>query len=101
MYEIRVYDNHRDIPWKGSHIHLTPGMPLPIDDAELADHIRKFSNPEQHRGISVKEVEAKTKNPSRMTLDELRGLADSVGAEYEDSDTRSELMKRIKVTNNA
>ena len=98
-YEIRVYDKARDIPWKGDHIHLVPGHPKLIDNEEMVDHIRKFHNPEEHRAISIKEI-VEQKSVRSMKLPELREYADSIGAEYQDSDSRSDIMKRIKVKKN-
>lgn len=95
MFEVRVYDKSRDIPWKGTYIRLVAGMPMQTDDEEMVEHIRKFHNPEQHRAISIKEI-VKPKNPSRMTLAELRELADSMDVEYADSDSRSDIMKKIR-----
>lgn len=93
---IRVYDKARDIPWKGDHIHLVPGHPIETDDQEMVDHFRKFHNPAEHRAISIKEV-LEPKSVRSMNLAELREHAGSVGVEYEDSDSRNDIMKRIKV----
>ena len=95
MFEVRVYDRSRDIPWKGTHIHLVPGSAKQIDDEEMVDHIRKFHNPAEHRAISIKEI-VKPKNPSRMPLAELRDLADSTDVEYSDDDSRSDIMKKLR-----
>lgn len=95
-HEIRVYDKARDIPWKGDHIHLVPGHAKRIDNDELVDHIRKFHNPEQHRAISIKKI-LEQKSVRSMNLAELRIHADDIDVEYTDSDSRSDIMKRIKV----
>lgn len=96
MYEVRVYDKARDIRWKDTHIHLVPGHPKRIDDEEMVNHIRKFHNPEEHRAISIKEI-PELKSVRSMNLSELRERADSMGVDYIDSDSRSEIMRKIKV----
>ena len=98
-HKVSVYDKARDIPWKGDHIHLVPGHPMVIDNEELVDHIRKFHNPAEHRAISIKEI-LEEKSVRSMTLPELREHADSIGVEHEDSDSRNDIMKRIKVKKN-
>ncbi len=98
-YEIRVYDNPRDIPWKDTHIRLNPGYPVQMDDEEMVEHIRLFHNPAEHRAISIKEI-VEQKSVRSMNLPELREHADSMGVEYEDSDSRTDIMKRIKVNKN-
>lgn len=99
MYEIRVYDRNRDIPWvkdeQQTHIHLIAGMPIQTENEQMVEHLRKFNNPAEHRGISIKEI-SKSRSVRSMTLDELRSLADSMDVEYADSDSRMVIMKKIR-----
>lgn len=96
MFEIHVYGRNREIPWKNSHIMLYAGRPVRTDDQEMVDHIRNFHNPAEGRGISIKEVEKKQTNPSRMKLQELRELAESKGVEYSEDDSRVDIMNKLK-----
>ena len=98
MFEIHVYGRNREIPWpeKTTHIMLYAGSPMQTDDTEMVDHIRKFHLPEEGRGISIEAVEMESKSVRGMTLDELRTLADSKGAEYSESDSRMDIMKKIR-----
>lgn len=98
-HEIRVYHRNRDIPWKDTHIRLVPGQPVTIDDEEMVDHIRKFHNPVEHRAISIREI-LEPKSVRSMNLVELREHADSIDVEYADSDSRNDIMKRMKVKKN-
>ena len=99
MYEVRVYRSNRDIPWKGSHIHLIVGVPLQTDNKEMVDHFRKYHQPKLGRGIAIKEIESKLKSVRSMSLDELREFAISKGVEFDDSDSRMEIMKKIRGDN--
>lgn len=100
MYQVRVYGKNRDIPWthnkRQSHIHLIAGSPKLIEDEDLVDHLRKFNLPEKGRGIEITEIDAKTKSVRSMSLLELRELADSMDVEYADSDSRMDIMKKIR-----
>jgi hypothetical protein len=98
MFEIRVYGKNRDIPWpeKMTHIHLTAGSPVQTDDTEMVEHIRKFHNPAEGRGIEIVEIELKSKSVRAMTLSELRDLAGSMDVDYDDSDSRMSIMKKIR-----
>lgn len=105
MYEVRVYNRNRDIPCvineQQTHIHLVAGSPKLIDDEELIDHLRKFHNPSEGRGIEIVEVDLKEKQKSvrSMSLDELRTFAISKGVDFDDSDSRMEIMKRLRGDN--
>lgn len=100
MYEVRVYRKNRDIPWvhdkRQTHIHLVAGSPLQTDNKEMVDHIRKFDNPTAGRPISIKQIDLKPKSVRSMSLIELRELADSMDVEYAGSDSRMDIMKKIR-----
>ena len=96
---VTVYGKNRDIPWvqdeQVTHIRLIAGNPHEIEDGDLIEHLRKFDRPQEGRGIQIVEKPAKSKNPSRMKLEELRELADS-----SDDDSRSDIMKKIRGEDN-
>lgn len=98
MYKIRVYRKNRKIPWpeKKTHILLIAGRAIQTDDEEMVDHIRKFHVPEEGRGISIEEIEVKSKSVRGMTLPELQELADSKDVVYSESDSRMDIMKSLK-----
>lgn len=103
MYEIRVYGKNRVIPWPQpdgmTHIHLMTGAPKITDDAEMVEHIRKFHLPEYGRGIEITELD-ETPSIKSLDMEGMKALADSVGVEYTDDDSRNAIMKRIKVIQN-
>lgn len=104
MHAIRVYGKNRKIPgWihnnKQTYILLVVGKTLKTDNKEMVDHIRKFHVPEQGRGISIKEIPA-SKPIKSLDMAGMKALADSVGIEYTDDDSRNAIMKRIKVVQN-
>lgn len=100
MYEISVHGRNRDIPWhhdgQQTHIHLIAGIPRQTDDEEMVDHIRKFHAPEEGRGIGIKEIDVKSKSVRGMTLPELQELADSKDVAYSESDSRMDIMNKLK-----
>lgn len=105
MYEIRVHGRNRDIPWTNgneqTHIHLIAGAPRRIDDEEMVEHLRKFHQPQEGRGIEIVEVDLKPKSVRSMKAEELRAFADSKGVEYSESDSRMAIMKKLReVLNN-
>lgn len=102
-YSIQVYGKNRDIPWERpeglTHIHLMTGAPKITNDKEMVEHIRKFHAPERGRGIEIKEI-ADQKPIKSLDMAGMKALADSVGVEYTDGDSRNAIMKRIKVVQN-
>lgn len=102
MFEISVYGQNRQIPFpkRQTHIMLYAGRPVKTDDEELVEHVRKFHAPEQGRGISVKEIDTKPVSIKSLDMAGMKALADSVGVEYTDDDSRNAIMKRIKVIQN-
>lgn len=96
MYEVCVRGKNRHIPWNGTHIHLYAGSPIRTDDKELIDHLRKYHNPAEGRGIAIKEVESEKKSVRSMSLDELREFAILKSVDFDDSDSRMEIMKKLR-----
>lgn len=102
-YSIQVYGKNRDIPWERpeglTHIHLMTGTAKITDDVEMVEHIRLFHAPEHGRGIEIVQIGEQTPIKS-LDMAGMKALADSVGAEYTDDDSRNAIMKRIKVIQN-
>jgi hypothetical protein len=100
MYEIRVYGKNRDIPWfkdnEQTHIHLIAGAPRRTDDEDMVEHLRKFHQPQEGRGIEITEVGVQPKSVRSMNAEELRMFADSKGVEYSETDSRMDIMKKLK-----
>lgn len=95
MYEINVYQKQRRIPWRDTYILLTPGKSVQVDDEEVVEHLRKFHDPQNGNGISIKEIQ-KPKSVKAMNLQELREFAAEKGVDFDDSDSRQELMKKLR-----
>lgn len=102
-YSIQVHGKNRDIPWPQpdgmTHIHLMTGAPKITDDEKMVEHIRKFHAPEYGRGIEILEI-ADAKPIKSLDMAGMKALADSLGVEYTDGDSRNAIMKRIKVVQN-
>ncbi len=100
MYEVRVYGKHRRIPWKDTYILLVPGTVRREVDEEIVDHLRKFHQPQQGRGIEITEVkEEKTagkKSLEKMNKKKLQAEATASGVDFSESDTRRELIQKIR-----
>lgn len=103
MYEVRVYGRNRDIPWvkdkQQTHIHLIAGSPVQTDDEEMVDHLRKFHLPEEGRGIEIINIKKK-KSVRSMSLQELRAEYEAIGGHYVESDSRMDIMKKLRGVNN-
>lgn len=100
MYEVRVYGKQRRIPWKDTYILLVPGTVRREVDEEIVDHLRKFHQPQQGRGIEITEVkEEKTagkKSLEKMNKKKLQAEATASGVDFSESDTRRELIQKIR-----
>lgn len=103
MYEVRVYGKQRRIPWKDTYILLVPGTVRREVDEEIVDHLRKFHQPQQGRGIEITEVKeerslktAEKKSLEKMNKKKLQAEATASGVDFSESDTRRELIQKIR-----
>ena len=99
MYSVRAHGRHREIPYKDTYILLIPGRTIYEEDEEVIEHLRMYNVPEDGRGIEIIKLpdeKEKKKSVRSMSLTELRDHATSEGVDWEETDARNDIMRKLR-----